>query len=549
MKRKFAGLIVLILATAGILLPAEAQNIDIRDWIGEGVFIQVAELMDAGYFFEAYELLEEIGPDYDKRLYQRALKTKADILVMFFDMPEKAIELYLAAEKVQPGTEIAAQSLRQAAITLHQQGKLAKAKKVYETIIARYSSHPALKSEAEVLRDFLTQEIALKGAEIAPPPPPELKVPPYIRVAIATQASSVSVNAPYQLRVSTSSRSYTIKAPITIEKSGSSLVCPELNLSSDTLLVEPQGTINTQGIEVRGLYISIGGRSPRAYRGSLYLSARGRGILVVNRVGLEEYLYGVINSEMPVSFGLEALKVQAVAARTYVLYKIYHESKKDYDVLSTIRDQVYSGVSRETRAGRKAVDATRGMILIYGKRPILAYFSASNGKVIGHPSEISKDFEGGFSYFNRGRDPLDGFPAWTAHATRSKLERSLMAKGSDVGRITSMAISKRTASGRAKRIRIAGTKGNIELPATRFKYLLGNVSYDRSSLNLKPQLLLSYLITSIDVSGDEVIIRGRGFGHGVGMSQYGTKDRAKRGHNFKSILGFYYPKAKLVKMD
>lgn len=470
---------------------------------------------------------------------------------MFFDMPQKGVELYKKAEQVLPGTEVAAQALRQAALTLHQQGKLAEAKKVYDKIVTDYSKFIPLKEEAQLLSQLLEQEIIRVGPEIAPPPPPELKIPAFVRVALALNANTVKISAPNVLRVTTFVRSFTAQAPITVRRSGSSVLIEGLNFVADQLLIEPQGAVNSKSGAIKGISISIDGRSSVIYRGSVHIKPSQAGMIVVNLVGLEEYLYGVINSEMPSSFGLEALKVQAVAARTYVLYKIYHESKEDYDVLSTIKDQVYMGVSRETDVGRLAVDKTRGMILISAKRPILAYFSASNGGIMGHPSEISNDFYGSFSYFRVGTDPHDCFPAWRGKTSKSRLEARLAANGINVGTITNIKVVSTSASGRVRKLALEGTNGRVELPASRFKYIVGDLNYDtgQSGNAIQPQLLLSYLITSISISGDEVIFFGRGFGHGVGMSQYGAYCRSKNANqNFRQVLDTYYPGAELVQL-
>lgn len=192
------------------------------------------------------------------------------------------------------------------------------------------------------------------------------------------------------------------------------------------------------------------------YRGRLVLDREGSRVRAINRVNLEHYLYGVVPAEMPTSWPIEAVKAQAVAARTYALKRLRPD--REYDVFADTRSQVYRGLAAETDRGTQAVRATRPLAVTYrGDLADTFFFSTSGGRTAGN-EEIWNAAP--VPYLRSVEDPHDSLSpvhTWTETFTRSDAERRL---GSLVrGTLESVVVSERTASGRAKTVEILGSDG------------------------------------------------------------------------------------------
>ncbi|MBM3266096.1 MAG: SpoIID/LytB domain-containing protein [Candidatus Sericytochromatia bacterium] len=278
----------------------------------------------------------------------------------------------------------------------------------------------------------------------------------------------------------------------------------------------------------------------RWYRGNLEIRpAPGGGLVAVNTLDLEEYLFGVVPEEMPPGWPLEALKAQAVAARTYTVSRLGSRNDRGYDVKPTVEDQVYGGVSVEATASSAAVAATAGQILEYGGAPIQAYYCAGAGGYT-EGAEAVQGFERrlpgrrptGYSYLQ----PVPDFDwdsprwLWTVEIGRDELRGRLAAKGIDVGGIREIEITERSFTGRARWVMIRGDLGRREITGPAFRFALG---------------LNSTLFSLATLPGGAFQLVGRGWGHGVGMSQWGARKLAEWGYDYDDILGHYYPGAEL----
>jgi stage II sporulation protein D len=272
------------------------------------------------------------------------------------------------------------------------------------------------------------------------------------------------------------------------------------------------------------------GRPARHYRGSVIVSADGNTLQIVNRVGLEEYLYGVVTKESVASWPPEALKAQAIASRTYALYQAQHRQDRDYDMVDDEGSQVYGGVEGESGAGRRAVDDTRSMVLAYRGRPIYAMFTANAGWSTGDPKYI---FNQPLAYLTATPDPYspgETMGRWTRRYSASEIRRKLFDIGVRLGPMRAIQPRLTCPSGRIVRAAIVDDRGSHEM---RTRPTLGR------ALNL-PEILLD-----VRREGDNFVFTGGGFGHGVGLSQWGAKAMAERGFSAKEILTFYYRGAEL----
>jgi stage II sporulation protein D len=206
------------------------------------------------------------------------------------------------------------------------------------------------------------------------------------------------------------------------------------------------------------------------YRGRIVLARDGSGILVINSVGLEQYLYGVVPAEMPASWPAEALKAQAVVARSYALRSLRPASP--YDVFADVRSQVYRGVLAETAATNAAVRATRARVVTAGGTIAQTFFFSTSG---GRTATNEEAFGGTpISYLRSVDDPHDDlspYHDWTARFTRRDAARRL--KAVTLGTFRGLAVATRTPSGRAATVTVRGSGGDQTVPAATVRTLLG----------------------------------------------------------------------------
>lgn len=266
----------------------------------------------------------------------------------------------------------------------------------------------------------------------------------------------------------------------------------------------------------------------RPYRGILEIRRTPSGRLtIINELDLEEYLYGVLKMEVDPLWPVEALKAQAVAARTLAVYNLGRYQSEGYDVRATTDTQVYGGISAEDPRTTAAVDVTRGEILVYQGRPILAVYHSDSGGA----TESSEYVWGGrYPYLKGVPDPLTSSAPWSVKMDLGAFEARLRRAGKNVAGVVSISTGDFTPSGRVGSVRIVSRAGTVALRATELRGLLG------------ADVMKSTLFT-VRLLPDEqpaVEFAGRGSGHGVGMSQWGARGQALQGRSYADILRYYY---------
>jgi stage II sporulation protein D len=284
---------------------------------------------------------------------------------------------------------------------------------------------------------------------------------------------------------------------------------------SDQLTIEPTG----DG------YVWIG---DRWYRGKTRLVRQGSGITAVNQLKLEDYLYSVVGAEAFPSWPQEALKAQAVAARTYALYKLSRSGNRFYDLDPTTASQVYKGLNSEYLSTQDAVNATVGQALTYGGKVIMAVFHSSSG---GHTENVEDVWTSRLPYLRGVVDYDQEAPVFQWTKTFSVSEVSRLIGG--VGNIRSMIPERTTPLGRILSLKIIGDRGVKKLSGAQFRKVLD---------------LRSTLFT---IAADKGIfqVEGRGYGHGIGLSQWGTYSLAQQGVGYQQILAHYYKNASLTQIN
>jgi stage II sporulation protein D len=257
------------------------------------------------------------------------------------------------------------------------------------------------------------------------------------------------------------------------------------------------------------------------YRGSLKLQARGEHLTVINIVDLEDYVKGVVPAEMPASWNVEALKAQAITARSYALANLNKHRHEGYDLNTTTTDQVYKGASVENARSNYAVMQTIGQVIVQNNKVVPAYYHSSSGGITDDEA-----WSGVINFVKVVRDFDQQSPnsSWTRQYTISQFSNSLASRGYNIGQIQGLVPLDKSRSGRIKKLKLVGSSGSKNIDGEQF----------RKMFNLPSCLFAPY------VSADTLLIQGKGSGHGVGMSQWGAKALADRGCSVYQILGYYF---------
>lgn len=317
-------------------------------------------------------------------------------------------------------------------------------------------------------------------------------------------------------------------------------------VSSPTLIVEPADS---------GAPVRLGGRD---YRGTAILSTVPAGVMVVNLVGLEEYLRGVVGAEMGkrAEPDLAALRAQAIVSRTVAMRRAGQWRARGYDLLSTVADQAYAGIGFETPVSDQAVQETAGQVLTYDGRLIDAFFHSTCG---GRTADGTEVYAGADRPYLRSiRDQDDAGRAWCAISPRFRwqerwtgeaLARTLRETLPAAGAPAELAESLRdirvvdlTTTGRVAHLEVIGEGGayTVAGPAVRQVLRSGDGSILRSgTFNLQVSREGGRIV--------QLVAEGAGAGHGVGMCQWGALGRARAGFSAQDILSAYFPGTEITR--
>jgi stage II sporulation protein D len=291
----------------------------------------------------------------------------------------------------------------------------------------------------------------------------------------------------------------------------------------------------------KGGYVFIG---DRWYRGRVLVVLTSKGLAAVNYVDLDQYLYSVLGGEMNGNWPQEALKAQAVAARSYALYQRQHSSNGIYDVGNTQAWQVYRGIKDESSGTQTAVNATVDQVLTYQGQIIEAVFHSSAG---GCTENVEDVWMQALPYLRSVQDFDNSSPVaqWSLTFSRDELSKRI-----GVSNVLALEAGSNdlTRCGRIKTMHVIGSSGKEA------RTLSGEAL--RSALKLK-STLFEVIPLPASASGKDKSqsvptafqINGRGFGHGLGLSQWGAYALAQRGLNYQQILLHYYQHTALAKIQ
>lgn len=384
-------------------------------------------------------------------------------------------------------------------------------------------------------------------------------------------------------------------------KEGEELLIPE---SEEEITVLPGETWQLPGgdAKIRVLLLGEDGsiyhktqKPDREYPGELEYYEEKDGFVIVNEVPLEEYLRYVVPSEMPSAYADEALKAQAVCARTYAVWQMQQYAYPEYEahVDDSVSYQVYNNIPSQESTDR-AVLETAGQIMLYGDAPVKAYyFSTSCGSTTDEniwekgdrtrtpyiagrrtgTSENSKDLtdEETFASFIRKKHAGDleisePWYRWNCYVPLTQIEKNVESwmltraedSGSDPGDVRSVKITERNTGGVVHKMLLTGTKGTLEV---RYEYNIrlilgipgGEIHKNDGTVGEGGQLLPSgyFILEPAEEDGTIVgyTVYGGGLGHGAGMSQNGARILAEQGSDYEEILSYFYRGIRLARLE
>jgi stage II sporulation protein D len=318
----------------------------------------------------------------------------------------------------------------------------------------------------------------------------------------------------------------------------------ELEAAAATRAEDPdrasRGTAGFLSVELES---PDGALSRRRFRGVIEISAAGNRLRVQNKLSMEEYLAGVLGAEVPAAaFPLEAMKAQAVAARTYALYELRLDEEKGRTPAFAADEsfQVYGGVDREHPRALQAIRETVGEVLTFQGAVFRSYFHSTCG---GKTADA-------WGIFDEPKVPPLGsvecmgcagarFASWVASFSPAQIETALASwatsKGIPLGGIVDVEVSEKEPDGRARYVRIRHEGGSFEIHAPRLRGCF-------AASGLKDLRSTAFQVSK---EGSAFVFRGRGWGHGVGLCQEGAR-RMGATEGYRSILSHYYPGSAVV---
>jgi len=320
----------------------------------------------------------------------------------------------------------------------------------------------------------------------------------------------------------------------------------------------------------------------KPYRDGLMFAYNGSGLFnVINSISMQAYLYGVLPKEMSKDWPIEALKAQAIAARNYAMLSMHKHQNNGFDICPKVHCQVYGGYSYEGPISNLAVDETKGQLLYYGTELVQTFYHSSSG---GQTENSENIWSTPIPYLKGVSDPFSANSPnsnWQVSMSKSTIKNALDAYGKSVGTVNSVDIIEKSVNGRVLKLKITGSQGSVVLTKEETRKVFGystvksmwfsfsnttgyRLMTSRGTLATEGSRLSVFNgqdASSLDVSdlsvyngksfgtlekkevvqtGNQITFYGHGYGHGLGMSQWGAKAMADQGYTYEQILTHYY---------
>lgn len=368
-------------------------------------------------------------------------------------------------------------------------------------------------------------------------------------VAVIFSTPMVSAREPVKIRVAVLKEVQEVTVSVSgnfviLDAKSNNVLDHARNLSASKVVATPEG-LKIKGMNFKADAVMISSKrkaaiivNGRPYRGdiSIFKDSQGQ-LLVVNTLDLEFYLKGVLYHEVSPKWPIDAIKAQAVAARTYAMYQKEVMKSKDYDLTADTSSQVYGGYGSEKHKTNRAVNFTEGEILTYQGKVFPAYFHATCGGITEDASELWKidlaPLKGG-RVCSFCRDSPHYY--WNAALDLRTIQKKLGSDYKIKGDLKNISITERDATARVRTLELKDAEGNcFTILAKDFRALVGADLVRSTNF-------------SIVLDQDHVLFNGKGWGHGVGLCQWGAFGMSQKGYDYKQILAFYYPGAELTKI-
>jgi len=312
-----------------------------------------------------------------------------------------------------------------------------------------------------------------------------------------------------------------------------------VRLSSPAIFRRNTGSsFNINGKAIKRLTVAAPAKiriNGKSYRGLFDFYPTDKGMLVVNELPIEEYLIGLINCEISSLWPVEAVKAQAVIARSYAIYQKDARRTALYHLESSVMDQVYEGVDIEDSRAARAVQETVGEVLTYSGAVIQAFYHSNCG---GHTESAQNVWGADLPYLQGVTCSycLNAPSAkWEVVLSLKKIELLLNAAGYHVSDPSNIRIGASNRNGRLQDLAIVTPKGGVVISAVNFRKAIGYSVIKSTNFTVRKR-------------GDELVFTGLGNGHGVGLCQWGAKQRAGDGFSYREILSYYYPGVRIEKL-
>ncbi len=340
-----------------------------------------------------------------------------------------------------------------------------------------------------------------------------------VRVLVMDDLPGLTLHIPKEYEVEDKSGS----GCVTEEKDGGRLIVLDRDHTPSGALRITAGpsSVNVNEFSMRGL-VEVKRNSKGLYR-------------IVNELGLEDYTRAVVGEEMAQSWPAEALKAQAVVARTYTLYRKRKCGGEDYDLCATVNSQMFTGDAREKEGPAQAARATEGEVLMYGNELVETVYHSSCG---GTTESADAVWDWPRPYLKPQAcqcQQESPYAQWERAVSPDEIEKALRAGGYDVDGVNGIKVLDRSRTGRVRLMKVKAASGSATLKGLDFRRLVGYAKLPSTCFEVRRE-------------GVMFVFAGRGSGHGVGLCQWGAKVMAEQGKSYREILEHYYPGTVLTRL-
>jgi stage II sporulation protein D len=447
---------------------------------------------------------------------------------------------------------------------LQAQRKYQKAYKFLSRAAAFYPQDKGIGEKFKALKEKLGRDFFLTRKKQAERKRKKVKLPPYtlkpslpeVKVGLALNLKEFSLSSSGDFQISAKNRTFTGKANkfyrVVFKNKAIILSDPDSSLKYGVFELPVEfSSLETAGKKFPFYVLDL------PYRGDLEVVSGAKGLTLINRLSLEEYLYGVLSAEIPAWAHKEALRAQSIAARSFAYGKLGRHKSEKFDLCPDVHCQVYRGLSAETFSTKLAIDKTKGKVLVYQNQPIEALYHSNCGGC------LSTDTFGQIEYLENKIDakelslPESAYAEdlWFFHqpltfsssqASDFRWQRIYdqedfnLIFGTSLDNLKAILPKAKGQCFRYKEIEIISSGGN--------KKLKGDLNIRNYFDRLRSSSFKLEIKSSKAKKTQMLIFWGSGFGHGVGLSQKGAMKMAQEGYSYQNILKHYYPKTEIKEL-